>query len=482
MELFIYLAKAAGCTAAFYMVYHVMFRKLTFFSLNRYYLLSALAVSLIIPLLQINITTTLPDADVHPVLINTVARTVQRVAEIDPSITVQQPVNWILVAAIAYCAIAGLLLLKLLVTTCNIVYRAIKYGERENGYRIISGRSENNSSFFRFLFLNKEGLDDEEQQQVIVHEMMHAKLFHSVDNLFTEVLKAVLWFNPFVYLFSKALHQAHEFEVDNHLTLQYNSKNYAGLLLKLSSPATAGLSNQFSAYGLKARIQMLFGRQSAAAKKLGYLLVVPVVAGLVYFLAVQRVYAIAHAKDSGKDFVLVLDAGHGGKSGARVGDIFESDIALAVVKQIKTIAEERGLKTILTRADNADVPLENRVGKQGDAFLSIHVNYQTGKQANGASGMVVMTDRLNSQPESQKLAVAFIDEMKKLNGITISDEVYHQGIKVLRENKAPAILLEIGYLTNKSDLKYMTDAQKQHDIAVRCVDAIMAYKNSSATK
>lgn len=485
MELFIYLAKASSCTAAFYLVYHILFRKLTFFTLNRWYLLSALGVSLIIPLLQINITTTLPAPDVKPVITNTAAKTIQHVVDVAPSITVQQAqhhTNWMLIATVAYCAIAGLLLLKLLVVIGNILFKAIKYGERENGYRLINGRSANNSSFFNYLFLNSAGLDDVEQQQVICHELMHARLMHSVDNLFTEVLKAVLWFNPFVYLFSKALHQAHEFEVDRHLALQYNSKNYAGLLLKLSNPAMSDLSNQFSAYGLKARIQMLFGIRSAAAKKLSYLLVVPVMAGLVYFLAIQRVYAITDVTPSGKDFVLVLDAGHGGKNGASVGNVFESDINLAVVKQIKAIAEARGIKTILTRSDNADVPLENRISKQGDAFLSIHVNYQTGKQADKASGMVVITDRLNTQPESQKLAGAFIDEMKKLNGITISDKVYRQGIKVLRENKTPAILLELGYLTNKNDLKYITNTQNQHDIAGKCVDAIIAYKNTIATK
>jgi len=483
MELFIYLIKVSGCTAAFYLVYRMLFSKLTFFTLNRWYLLSALIISMLIPLLHINIQTTLPTPDRKPLIINASDRTITDDA--DPIFIAQQPqhhTDWMLVADVAYCTIAGLLLLKLLMALGGIVFKAIKYGEKQNGYRLIEGRSNSNSSFFKYIFLNAAGLNEYEKEQVICHELVHARLGHTADNLFTEVLKAVLWFNPFVYLFSKALHQSHEFEVDRHLALQYDSKDYAGLLLKLSNPARVGIGNQFSAYGLKTRIQMLFGKRSATAKKLSYLLAIPLVAGLVYFLAVENVYAFADDTDSGKNFILVLDAGHGGNTGARVGKVLESDIALAMVKQIKIIAEERGIKTLLTRTNNTDVPLTERASLQGNAFVSIHVNSISVKTTKPATGMLVMTDRLNTQPQTQKLAAALIGEMQKLNGITMSNQVYHQGIKVLRDSKAPAVLLELGYLTNINDLKYITNPKNQQAIAERFVDAIITYKNALQTK
>jgi len=483
MELFIYLIKVSGCTAAFYLVYRILFSKLTFFTLNRWYLLSALVISMLIPLLHINIQTTLPARDSKPLIINTNTKTISEA--VDPVFIAQQPqhhTDWMLVADTVYCAIAGLLLLKLLMVLGGIVFKAIKYGEKQNGYRLIEDRSRNNSSFFKYIFLNGDGLDDNEQEQVITHELVHARLIHSADNLFTEVLKAVLWFNPFVYLFSKALHQSHEFEVDRHLALQYNSRDYAGLLLKLSNPARVGIGNQFSAYGLKMRIQMLFKSQSATAKKLSYLLALPVIAGLVYFLAVERVYAFAEDTGSAKDFVLVLDAGHGGNTGWRGNGVNEQDIALAMVKKIKTIAEQRGIKIILTRTDNTNVPLADRVKPQGDAFVSIHVNSDPDNAPRQSTGMMVLTDRTANKERSQNLAEVMVGEMQKLTGITMSGQVYHQGIYVLRENKAPAILLELGFLTNKNDLKYITDPQNQQAIAEKFVDAIITYKNTLQTK
>jgi N-acetylmuramoyl-L-alanine amidase len=227
---------------------------------------------------------------------------------------------------------------------------------------------------------------------------------------------------------------------------------------------------------------MLFGSQSATAKKLSYLLILPVIIGLVYFLAVERVYAFAEDTGSGKDFVLVLDAGHGGNTGGRANGVNEQDITLTMVKQIKTIAEQRGIKIILTRNDNTNVPLAKRTSLQGDAFVSIHVNSDPDNITRKSSGMMVLTNRITNKQRSQKLAEAMVSQMQKLTGITMSDQVRSQGIYVLRENKAPAILLEIGYLTNKNDVKYITDPQNQHAIAEKFVDAIITYKNTLQTK
>lgn len=480
MELLIYLLKVTGCTAALYIVYYTLLRKLTFFSLNRWYLLSALAVSLIIPALHIGIQTLMPAPPVIPITINASTKTILDVA--DPIIT-QPPaahINWIYVATCTYWLIAGLFLLKLTVSLCRIFYKATKYGHNQNGYRLINRRSPNNSSFFKYIFLNDNDLNTGEKEQVIAHELMHVKRLHSADNLFTEVLKALLWFDPFIYLFARALHQVHEFEVDSCLANRYNSKNYAGLLLKLSSPGTVGLVNRFSGYGLKSRIGMLFSKPSATAKKLIYLLVLPVVLALVYFLSVEKVYAY---DVNNKNFILVLDAGHGGKqTGINAGGVWEKDLNLTMVKQIKAIAEQRGIKTILTRTDDSDVPLKNRLIPQGDIFVSVHVN-GTSAPYTDASGMAVLTNKNANYARSQQLAQAFISEMKHLSGLGISDDANNnQGILVLRENKVPAILLELGYMNNKNDLKFLLNKQNQYDIAERFVDAVIKYKRLAVLK
>lgn len=366
MELFIYLIKATGCTAAFYSVYYLLLRKLTFFNLNRWYLLSSLVISLTLPLLHIGIQTKVLTSDVKPVIINTATKTIAEA--VDPVI-LSQPVthvNWLQIGTCVYLAIAAFLLLKLLIDIAGIFYKAIKYGEQQNGYHLINTQKPNNSSFFKYIFLNNTGLSTLEEEQVIAHEVVHMQKLHSVDNLFIEVLKTLLWFNPFIYLFGKALCQTHEFEVDRCITSRYNSKNYAGLLLKLSAPVNMGLANQFSAYGLKIRITMLFNKPSAAIKKLSYLLTIPVMGVLIYFLCVNKVYAHSTATPI-TDFTLVLDAGHGGKTIGAIAPngITEKDLTLTMVKQIKAIADKRGIKTILTRSNDKDVSFTERLKPKG---------------------------------------------------------------------------------------------------------------------
>ncbi len=475
MELFIYLTKVTACTAAFYTVYYLLLHKLTFFSLNRWYLLSSLILSLAIPLLHINVKTEVPISNVKPSVVNAVTTNIPETA--DPVI-LSQPVthiNWVQICTYAYLAIVVLLLLKLLIELTVILYKAIKYGEQQNGYSIITSQQSNNSSFFKYIFLNNTGLSALEKEQVIAHEIVHVQKLHSIDNLFTQVLKALFWFNPFVYFLAKALHQAHEFEVDRCITGCYNSKNYAGLLLKLSTPINMGLANQFSAYGLKTRIKMLFNKPSAAIKKWSYLLTIPVMGALIYFLCVDKVYA--HKATPATDIVLVLDAGHGGKDkGSKaLNGITEKDLALIMVKQIKAVADERGIKTILTRSDDRYMSLDDRVKFKGDIIVSVHINYSFGESESKHNGILMITDRHKINPESEKLASYFKREMQRLSGIAVDTTTRRQGIGVLRLNTMPGIVLELGYINNKSDLKYITNKNNQRDVAEKFVDAVVAY-------
>ncbi|RKR84794.1 N-acetylmuramoyl-L-alanine amidase [Mucilaginibacter gracilis] len=486
MELFMYLLKVTACTAAFYIFYYLLFSKLTFFSINRWYLLSALVASLVIPALHISVQTVVNAPPVsNQVTINNAAANIVAIAEPSQPVVVQQavtPINWLFIANCAYWLIAGLLVLKLCINLYSILYKAVKYGQRQKSYFVVNGQSPNNSSFFNYIFLNADGLTEAEKEQVIAHELVHVQQLHSADNLFVEIVKAVLWFNPFVYLFSRALCQAHEFEVDRRLASQYNSKSYAGLLLKLSSPGGAGLVNQFSAYGLKSRVGMLFNRPSATAKKLCYLLVLPVLCALTYFFVIEKTYAYNY---NNSNFVIVLDAGHGGKeTGVAANGLVEKDLNLQLVQQIKAVADERGIKTVLTRTDDKLVSMAERLAPKGDVFVSVHTNWAPVNDA-GATGMRIITSSRNLEfTQSQNLAMAFVTQMAHLphlQGVE-SFDVVQQNIGVLSKNKLPAVLLEMGYMSNKSDVQYLTDKQYQRNLAEKIINAVIAFEKSPTKK
>ncbi|MEX1014872.1 MAG: M56 family metallopeptidase, partial [Candidatus Paceibacterota bacterium] len=89
-------------------------------------------------------------------------------------------------------------------------------------------------TFQNMIFLNKRRyLNGEIPQEVIVHEMTHARQKHSLDILFVEFLKILFWFNPLIYLYKNAILLNHEFLADEAVLAQGNNvKDYQKVLLK----------------------------------------------------------------------------------------------------------------------------------------------------------------------------------------------------------------------------------------------------------
>lgn len=81
--------------------------------------------------------------------------------------------------------------------------------------------------------------------------------------------KAIMWFNPVIYLWDKALEQTHEYEADEATANQFGSKDYASLLLKLAvSESQTALVHNFVKSPIKERIKMLFNTKSKKMKKI----------------------------------------------------------------------------------------------------------------------------------------------------------------------------------------------------------------------
>lgn len=70
-------------------------------------------------------------------------------------------------------------------------------------------------SFFHFIFIGKaDKLSQDEKQQIIRHESVHAQQWHSFDILLVNALRIIFWFNPFISTYKKIFIQLHEFEAD----------------------------------------------------------------------------------------------------------------------------------------------------------------------------------------------------------------------------------------------------------------------------
>jgi len=312
MEWLTYLLKVTACTVLFFGFYLLVLRKLTFFKINRFYLLVTLLLSFVIPALQFNVEREMPPlktelADmpelkpVHPAPMQFIQPiVVEYQPEVGPKI------DWVGLIPYAYGGIALLLLLSCLWRLFVLLKHTGSYTKNGNGLKLIDkAKGFTNCSFFNYVFINGSTLSDQDLAVLLKHEEVHAKQFHSIDKILLMIGKAVLWFNPIVYLYDKALEQVHEYEADEITSASFGHQAYANLLLKLAiSKSDMPLIHNFVKSPIKERIKMLFHAKSANMKKLTYLLAIPVVLGLLWLFAVQVVYAqnIKEESKPPKDF------------------------------------------------------------------------------------------------------------------------------------------------------------------------------------
>ena len=113
-------------------------------------------------------------------------------------------------------------------------------------------------SFLHYIFINASDYETL-RRPILAHEQAHIRLCHTFDLLLFEVVKAILWFNPFVYLLGRDLKAVHEYEADNAvLNFGIDAKTYQLLLVtKAVGGRLQTVCNNLSHHSLKKRIKMM---------------------------------------------------------------------------------------------------------------------------------------------------------------------------------------------------------------------------------
>ncbi|PSL22458.1 M56 family metallopeptidase [Dyadobacter jiangsuensis] len=282
MEALPYLLKVNICWVVFYGCYWLLFRKHTFFMLNRAYLLFSLIVSFIIPALELQQTVSVVESAGAAVI----ATGTVIVGEVTPNTNYTA---YLLLAC--YCAGAismAIALIKAILQVCQIVRSGISVPMQEYQL-VISQRQYARSGSFSFLKWMIISNDDYEQnfEPIFTHEMVHIRQWHTLDILLIEILKVLFWFNPALWLYKRALQDTHEFLADEQAT---DRDNYATFLLTYAKGAiSSSVTNQFfNASLLKRRIHMIYRNRTAAWLRGKYLLLLPVLALAVVLMAARK--------------------------------------------------------------------------------------------------------------------------------------------------------------------------------------------------
>ncbi|WP_394141257.1 N-acetylmuramoyl-L-alanine amidase [Cytobacillus oceanisediminis] len=179
---------------------------------------------------------------------------------------------------------------------------------------------------------------------------------------------------------------------------------------------------------------------------------------------VHKSYLKLYSSDSRyplKDRIIVVDAGHGAQDpGAAKNGIYEKNIVLQVSKRVGEKLKAAGANVILTRETDKFLTLDERVkftqSVYGELFVSVHVN-AAGSTA--AKGSEVFYDTSNNMNGAESKTLAW--EIQKQ--LVAQADMYDRGIKdsgfyVIKYNQIPAVLVELGFLTNSEDRQKLTSS------------------------
>ena len=171
-------------------------------------------------------------------------------------------------------------------------------------------------------------------------------------------------------------------------------------------------------------------------------------------------------------FTVVIDAGHGGKdNGAQSGGINEKDLTLAISKKIDALNKDENIHLIFTRSEDQFTTLDQRVDGSSvtDLMISLHISISD----KNISGMEIYYPRDGEFSRTSKqfgyiLSQSFTDYEIKINSLKMEPANYF----VLRNANCPAVLVELGFLNNESDVAYLTDEDNQEEVALAILQSI----------
>jgi len=250
METFlIYLLNASAGIALFYLVYWLFLRNETFHSGNRWFLVGSLVFAILLPLFPVHYQV-LVEVDKDATSLKTIADTFKHIPVFAGDGFQASTFNWQHAILLIYLTGAAIFMFRLLVQSFILFHLMVKYQIKKfNGERVV----ENDKyglpfSFFNIIFINPKFHTQENLPEILAHEKVHIRGYHWFDLLIIELLTVIFWFNPFIWLFERAIKQNHEYLADKGVLAQgHTVGRYQALLVnQLMGMQIIGLTNNLN--------------------------------------------------------------------------------------------------------------------------------------------------------------------------------------------------------------------------------------------
>ena len=496
MTILLYLIKTVLISGFLFGYYWLFLRNKAFHRYNRWFLLSIPAISLILPLLRLSI----PGFWTHSRDTGTIQLLGVANSNLEEAVTIYarqgfwKSFPW----ESAFLAIGLFVSLCFLFRFLRSLWQ-LRFLRHNNSFHEIEGtriyfvtQEGTPFSFFKSIFWNEAmELDSPQGQQILRHELYHVRHRHSLDILLLEIARILCWFNPFIHLIRLEIQTIHEFLADDFASFETDKLEYAEMLLIHSfRPKNISITHPFFQNQIKRRVAMITQNKKIKSGLLGRMMILPLVALLLGLFAfkLQNHSILPFAKT--KTIRVVVDAGHGGiYPGVNANGILEKNINLQIAKKIQQLAKDYQIEVIMTReADEIPVQFNNLkedllyraavpAKQNADLFVSIHLNAneKNSHQPNSGFEIYVPKNASSVYPGSVKLGSSISGFIHK--DYTIAPELKQSegGVLVLDKATVPAIIIECGFIDNKTDLDFITNEKNQEEIARDILEGIRKY-------
>ncbi|AOM76159.1 M56 family metallopeptidase [Pedobacter steynii] len=271
-ELFVFLLKVNAALIVFCLAYYLILRKLTFYTLNRFFLLAGIVFSSLYPFVDPIVIFAKNEALVKPIA--AALPTFYILSTDAPGL------DYWLIARIIFWAGVLFMAFRMMIRFYSLyrVHRSSVPGEvSQYQVRFLNGNI-NTFSFWQNIYLNPQLHQPLELNAVLAHEEVHVKEWHTIDILMAELTTVFYWFNPGVWYMRKAIKENVEFITDQRI-LQRGVDRRAyqySMIHTLTASAPSVLMNNFNITGIKRRIIMMNSKKSSDVQLIRYVFLLPV--------------------------------------------------------------------------------------------------------------------------------------------------------------------------------------------------------------
>ncbi|MDX5420290.1 MAG: M56 family metallopeptidase [Hymenobacteraceae bacterium] len=404
-----YSLQSGLCLLLLYLFYVLLLRNQPSLRYNRLYLLLAPAVALATPLFRIP----LPFADGLSVAAAIPSFQLQEVTVVGSYGPEKEATDSLSLGVflLGLYTLVGLALLGKLAWQLVQVHRLARIAIplKEDGTEATVLQTEAHYPTFAFLhyvFLSHQPhLSEKEQNQVLAHELAHVRLRHTYDILYYEVLTALLWFNPLVWLLKEELRDVHEYQADAEVLADYQPQEYSSLLAKEVLYTTGiPVGSYFQKPQVFRRLNMLqqHGRKSSMFRSV---LVLPLLFVLLLTFSVDQVIAEMPAslqESQNQDVASIPAIVMENEETSPVSGITHSPTTPANTAVSVPDSEK---KPVFSEVENApglsekekpytyvnEMPMFNGGEAEMLKFLGQNIRYPKALQESGLEGLVVLT-------------------------------------------------------------------------------------------